>query len=219
MNSAHNLFCCSRWWGRRVERELLPWGLSGVELGDDVLEIGPGFGATTKVLATRPIKLSALEFDEGSCARLLAALGDTVSVTQGDATSLPFENGRFSAAVCFTMLHHIPTAALCNYWADDALERQTVANGERIGRRLIALADEFGGEEITARGRGMTYGLAFADADLAGRVSAEAFELGLLVERAGPRDEVVKLLPPLTATEQELDHGLRLLADAVSAVC
>jgi ubiquinone/menaquinone biosynthesis C-methylase UbiE len=77
-----------------------------------VLEIGPGFGATTRVLATRPMKLSVLELDEGYCARLRAALGDTVSVTQGDATKLPFEDDRFSVAVCFTMLHHVPTAAL-----------------------------------------------------------------------------------------------------------
>jgi ubiquinone/menaquinone biosynthesis C-methylase UbiE len=112
MNAIHNLICSSRWWDRRVEQELLPWGLKGVDLGDDVLEIGPGFGATTKLLATRPIKLNVLELDEDYCRRLRERLGDSVSVTQGDATKLPFDDGRFSAAVCFTMLHHIPTAEL-----------------------------------------------------------------------------------------------------------
>lgn len=112
MNSVHNLICSSRWWDRRVEHELLPWGLDGVELGDEVLEIGPGFGATTKLLTKRPIKLNVLELDEDYCQRLRAALGDNVAVVQGDATKLPFEDGTFSAAVCFTMLHHIPTAEL-----------------------------------------------------------------------------------------------------------
>jgi ubiquinone/menaquinone biosynthesis C-methylase UbiE len=112
VNFAHNLICSSRWWDRRVEHELLPWGLDGVELGGEVLEIGPGFGATTRLLARRPIKLDVVELDEGYCRRLRRKLGDTVSVTQGDATSLPFEDGRFSAAVCFTMLHHIPSAEL-----------------------------------------------------------------------------------------------------------
>lgn len=112
MNAVHNMICSSRWWDRRVETELLPWGLEGVELGDEVLEIGPGFGATTKLLAERPIKLSVLELDEGYCNRLRSQLGDKATVTQGDATKLPFEDGRFSAAVCFTMLHHIPTVEL-----------------------------------------------------------------------------------------------------------
>jgi diaminobutyrate-2-oxoglutarate transaminase len=39
------------------------------------------------------------------------------------------------------------------------------------------------------------------------------------VETAGPQGEAVKLLPPLTITDAELDHGLELLADAVRSVC
>jgi ubiquinone/menaquinone biosynthesis C-methylase UbiE len=32
-------------------------------------------------------------------------------VTQGDATAMPYPDRSFSAVVCFTMLHHIPTRA------------------------------------------------------------------------------------------------------------
>ncbi|HWE32521.1 MAG TPA: class I SAM-dependent methyltransferase [Solirubrobacteraceae bacterium] len=107
----HNLLCSSGWWSRRVETELLPWGLEGADLGDDVLELGPGFGATTRVLAGRLPGLTALELDPGYCRRLRAVLRDRVDVTEGDATQLPFEDGRFSGVVCFTMLHHITPAA------------------------------------------------------------------------------------------------------------
>jgi ubiquinone/menaquinone biosynthesis C-methylase UbiE len=112
MNAVHNVICSSGWWRKRVEQELLPWGLRDVELGDDVLEVGPGFGATTAVLAPPLRRLSVLELDPGYCARLRRRLGDSVQVTEGDATAMPFEDGRFSAAVCFTMLHHIPSAEL-----------------------------------------------------------------------------------------------------------
>ena len=111
MNLAHNMLCASGWWSRRVERDVVPWGLEGVELGDDVLEIGPGFGATTRLLARRGLRLSVVELDERYCRRLRSELGDSVAVTQGDATQLPFEDDRFSAVVCFTMLHHIPSPA------------------------------------------------------------------------------------------------------------
>jgi SAM-dependent methyltransferase len=112
MNRVHNLVCSSGWWGRAVDRELLPWALDRVPLGDDVLEFGPGFGATTRVLARRCSKLHVLELDEGYCQRLQSQLGDKVAVMQGDATSMPFEDGRFSTVVCFTMLHHIPSREL-----------------------------------------------------------------------------------------------------------
>jgi len=112
LNRVHNLICSSGWWARRVENELIPWGIGQTDLGDDVLEIGPGFGATTKILARRPGRLSVLELDEGYCERLRRALGDSGEVIQGDATDMPYEDGRFSGVVCFTMLHHVPSAEL-----------------------------------------------------------------------------------------------------------
>lgn len=112
MNGIHRTICASRWWARGVERELVPWCLNGVELGDDVLEVGPGFGATTRILARRPGRLTALELEERYCRRLRSELGASASVVQGDATELPFPEHSFSGAVCFTMLHHVPTPAL-----------------------------------------------------------------------------------------------------------
>jgi ubiquinone/menaquinone biosynthesis C-methylase UbiE len=111
MNPIHNILCSSGWWATRVQDKLIPWGLNGVELGDDVLEIGPGFGATTRELARKPGRLTALELEPRYCRRLQDELGDRVDVVEGDATSLPFDEGRFSAVICFTMLHHIPVRA------------------------------------------------------------------------------------------------------------
>ncbi len=112
MNKVHNLICSSRWWARRVESELIPWGAGEVDLGHQVLEIGPGFGATTKVLARRPGRLRVLELDPGYCEHLRRELGGAAEITQGDATEMPFDDDSFTGAVCFTMLHHIPSAEL-----------------------------------------------------------------------------------------------------------
>jgi diaminobutyrate-2-oxoglutarate transaminase len=111
------------------------------------------------------------------------------------------------------------TAALRVYWRDKALEYATLARGERVAAALTALARSVPGIQMQPRGRGLAHGLAFADGELASKVSSAAFERGLLVETAGPKDEVIKLLPPLTATDAEIDQGLTLLADAVRAVC
>jgi SAM-dependent methyltransferase len=109
MNRLHGVICSSGWWARSVEHELLPWGLAGLELGDDVLEIGPGFGATTAVLADRPGELTVLELEPRYCEHLRRGLPGSVTIVQGDATAMPFPDARFSAVVCFTMLHHLPS--------------------------------------------------------------------------------------------------------------
>jgi SAM-dependent methyltransferase len=106
VNRAHHRYCASDKWAARVEGTLLPWGLADVELGEEVLEIGPGLGATTRVLAGLPGRLTALELEERSVARLRAEL-PRVEIVQGDATRMPFADDTFTGAACFTMLHHV----------------------------------------------------------------------------------------------------------------
>ena len=81
----------------------------------------------------------------------------------------------------------------------------------------LAWCAEHGRLGASYRGRGLVWGLEFADPARASEVCARAFELGLLLETSGPQSEVVKLLPPLTITPEELDEGLRTLARAVAA--
>lgn len=107
-------------------------------------------------------------------------------------------------------------AALRTYWRDDALQRGTVAREERIAQSLSALADSVAG--VRTRGRGMVHGVAFERPELAAEAGRAAFERGLLVETAGSQEEVIKLLPPLTLTDEELDDGLERLTAAVRAV-
>ncbi|URN18652.1 MULTISPECIES: diaminobutyrate--2-oxoglutarate transaminase [Streptomyces] len=107
------------------------------------------------------------------------------------------------------------TAALGTYWADSSLERQTLARGEQVEQALLTICDENSADGAHYRGRGLVWGLEFAEEERAERICRRAFDLGLLLETSGPQSEVVKLLPPLTVTAEELDEGLRTLARAV----
>jgi ubiquinone/menaquinone biosynthesis C-methylase UbiE len=141
MNTVHNILCSSGWWSRRVERELIPWGLKGIELGERVLEVGPGFGATTRLLArARRGELDVLELEPHYCERLRRTLGDAVRVTQGDATEMPYDDATFSTVVCFTMLHHItPQASQDRAFAEIA--------------RVLAPGGMFAGTDTVGAGR------------------------------------------------------------------
>jgi ubiquinone/menaquinone biosynthesis C-methylase UbiE len=112
VNEAHLRLCASAEWAALVRDELLPWVLGDDELGEDVLELGAGPGLVTDLLAERAPRVTAVEIDEQLAAALRARLAGRVEVLTADATALPLPDSRFSAAACFTMLHHIPGPAL-----------------------------------------------------------------------------------------------------------
>ncbi len=113
MNRIHRWLCRSESWRRELETNVIPWTLGKIALGGNVLEVGPGPGLTTDILRARLPRLTALEIDSALADSLAVRMrGSNVTVIQGDATSMPFPNAQFSAAVCFTMLHHVPSPAL-----------------------------------------------------------------------------------------------------------
>jgi SAM-dependent methyltransferase len=95
-----------------LENELLPWIDAAGDLGDDVLEIGPGPGLTTDLLRRRARRVTAVEIDPalGTALRERMA-GTNVDVIVDDATSAHLPADRFSAAAAFSVLHHMPSAA------------------------------------------------------------------------------------------------------------
>lgn len=105
-------------------------------------------------------------------------------------------------------------AALQKFWLDDVLTQRVATGENRIRDELKAIAAEFPDGEATVRGIGMIQGIALPEG-LARAASARAFELGVMVETAGPNDEVLKLLPALTIPEALLDEGLATLQRAV----
>ena len=91
-----------------LETDLLPWLLGVADLGDDVLEVGPGPGLTTDLLRERTARITAVEVDPSLAAALAERLsGTNVEVIHCDATDTGLPSDRFSAATCFSMLHHI----------------------------------------------------------------------------------------------------------------
>ncbi|MCG5548700.1 diaminobutyrate--2-oxoglutarate transaminase [Halorhodospira halochloris] len=106
--------------------------------------------------------------------------------------------------------------ALELYWSNDELQRETERKGQLIYSALQKIIDKYpaaGGEH---RGRGMMRGIRFsADAEIAGTVSEVAFENGMIIETSGPEDDVLKLLPPLIISDEDLNIGLEIIDQAV----
>jgi SAM-dependent methyltransferase len=113
VNQGHLDFLASPQWAQMLEEDLLPWLDRVADLGDDVLEVGPGPGLTTDLLRQRTARLTAVEVDAPLAAALTARLaGTNVEVLHCDATASGLPSDRFSAATCFSMLHHVRSSDL-----------------------------------------------------------------------------------------------------------
>jgi ubiquinone/menaquinone biosynthesis C-methylase UbiE len=113
MNLIHRWYCNSDGWGEALQRYIMPGAIGETELGDHLLEIGPGPGKSTEWLKERVPAITAVEIDKKLAASLVERMaGTNVTVVQGDATKMEFPDNSFSSAVCFTMLHHVPSREL-----------------------------------------------------------------------------------------------------------
>ena len=103
-------------------------------------------------------------------------------------------------------------AALEHFWSTPAFALD-VARRARLARETLDdLADRIPGAQV--KGRGLMVGIDVADPELAARIRVGCLHRGLLLETCGPRDEVVKLMPPLTTPDELLADGLRRLEAA-----
>jgi len=147
MNEAHRVHLRTDEWRATLRDLALPFAFGGRTaadlLGADVLEIGPGPGLTTDLLLPDLESLTAIELDPELAGDLRERLGGRMTVVEGDATAMPFENDHFSGVVTFTMLHHVPTVEL---------QDRVFAEACRVLRPggLFVANDSVGSDELAA---------------------------------------------------------------------
>ena len=120
MNPNHDKLCGSPEWAAYIQEDVLPVVTAQVDLGEEMLEIGPGPGAATEWLRQRVARLTALERDETAAAKL-AEKFPGVEIAVGDAAAMSYPDCSFDSVGSFTMLHHVPTTALQNQILAEAL--------------------------------------------------------------------------------------------------
>ncbi|RVD48707.1 diaminobutyrate--2-oxoglutarate transaminase [Mesorhizobium sp. M8A.F.Ca.ET.023.02.2.1] len=108
-------------------------------------------------------------------------------------------------------------SALRKYWTDEKLSHGVTETGRILNKRLQQIAQSSGDPSLSVRGRGMMLGIDCNTGKLAEKIVHRAFESGLVVERCGAEDQVVKLLPPLTIDGETLQRGLDILDSSVHA--
>ena len=122
MNAPEHFFCSSAFWRYFSERKLLPWVLAAHSLGEHALEIGAGYGASTRFLRGRARRVTALEYNREEILKWKARCdGDGVAAVCGDGAHLPFAAQSFSAVVAILVLHHLKSAELQDQMLSEAM--------------------------------------------------------------------------------------------------
>jgi diaminobutyrate-2-oxoglutarate transaminase len=115
-------------------------------------------------------------------------------------------------------LAFVTAAEAIRAFHDEAFEARTRALGEQVSRTLHQMVSTLD-DRIQVRGIGLMWGIDVASIDptgaLAKQISQACFADHLIIERVGRNDTVLKLLPPLTITPDELDAGLFRIAAAM----
>ncbi len=105
--------------------------------------------------------------------------------------------------------------ALELFWSNERLQKQVEAKADLVGKALRRICNKFPHARGRVKGRGLLQGIEFEHAELATTASRIAFGKGLIIETSGPESQVLKLLPPLTISEQDLKKGLEIIEHSV----
>ena len=115
-------------------------------------------------------------------------------------------------------LAFVASRAVLNYWRDDVLSNHIAENATTILHRLQQISEKLANTPVSIRGKGMVWGIDTGDEPWASEVCKKAFENGLMIETSGANDQVIKLLPPLTISNEDLLLGLEILEQSIESV-
>lgn len=101
------------------------------------------------------------------------------------------------------------------YFEDDTLLADTRRKGEIIASYLAGIAKKYSDRGFSARGVGMMQALDTGDGALAKAIARDCFDHGMIFGPCGVGGAVIKLIPPLTIPDDDLDEGLAILGAAI----
>ena len=116
--------------------------------------------------------------------------------------------------------HAFVTAAkaLETYWSNDRFELHIKRCSSMVEEVIQRSVRRFPELFVQSKGRGMMIGIECKNGEISGAIAKTCFDNGMVIETAGPNDEVVKFFCPLTISEAELTQGLNIFEGSVEAI-
>lgn len=110
--------------------------------------------------------------------------------------------------------------ALEYFWADDGFAEEVRRKEQIVKTGFLGLVDALRNHDVEAeeRGLGLMRGIDVRSGDLAGKITAEAFRQGLMIETSGHAGQVIKCLCPLVITQDQIEEAIQILGRSINKV-
>lgn len=122
-------------------------------------------------------------------------------------------NGTFRG----NQLAMVAAKAGLEYFNNNDVAAETKRKGQIVEKFLNEEIKPLG-KDFEIRGIGLIWGIETHNEALAKEISKKCFEAGLIVERAGRENSVVKVMPPLVIEDKILNKGLEILKEITEKV-
>ncbi len=174
-------------------------------------EVQTGFGRTGRPFAAETFGVApdVLLFAKGVASGLPLA-----GIMAGAELMARWPNGAHGSTFGGNPVSCAAAVATVEVLVAEGLFDRAVVLGDRARARLSAMASP---SIVEVRGVGAMIGVELVDQRVAERVQSRCVGDGVLVLTCGPEGNVLRLIPPLTMSDDELDHGLDVLGRALTA--
>lgn len=108
--------------------------------------------------------------------------------------------------------------ALETYWHDSQFEEHIESCSVVVSQKINQWIRKYPEVFERQKGRGLMQGVECISGSVAGEIVRECFNNGLIIETAGPNDEVLKFFCPLTISHSELEEGLNIFEKATKSI-
>lgn len=197
-------------WIKKVEKVCKQWDILFI-----IDDIQAGNGRTGTFFSFEP---AGVEPDIVCLSKSIGGIGLPMAITLIKPEHDQWEPGEHNGTFRGNNLAFIAGAHALEFWEDDVFSRQIKKKAKLLRTVVNDIIEKYPEIKGEARGRGLMQGIAMHVDGIASDICAEAFKRGLIVETSGPKDEVVKFLPPLIIDEKGLKEGLNILEDSIAHV-
>lgn len=197
-------------WLQRMERLCRKWEILMI-----IDDIQAGCGRTGTFFSFEPANIKP---DIVCLSKSISGYGLPLALTLFKPELDVWRPGEHNGTFRGNNLAFIAAIEALSYWEKPEFVQEIQRKAHFLRQYLERMLLKYPSLQGELRGRGLMQGIACRQAEIAENICREAFQRGLIMETSGPKDEVIKLFPPITIDDEGLKKGLTILEESIRSV-